>query len=142
MSGVATSLSKSSMPPAISSTSDSPPTCSAPASRAAASCSAPQTTATRTVLPVPLGSATVARAVRRHDVRAQVDSRLAQVLARALHPLRAELFPHLLGREPRHRRRRRRHGRCPRLHSASPPARPLRARGAKEGPVPWGGWGL
>mmetsp|Transcript_186 Transcript_186/g.458 ORF Transcript_186/g.458 Transcript_186/m.458 type:complete len:252 (-) Transcript_186:206-961(-) len=60
MSGVATSLSKSSMPPAISSMRSSPPTYSAPAALAAASWPPPQSTAILTSFPVPLGRATVA----------------------------------------------------------------------------------
>eukprot|EP00205_Picochlorum_sp_RCC944_P000681 CAMPEP_0182607440 /NCGR_PEP_ID=MMETSP1330-20130603/2135_1 /TAXON_ID=464278 /ORGANISM="Picochlorum sp., Strain RCC944" /LENGTH=162 /DNA_ID=CAMNT_0024826049 /DNA_START=56 /DNA_END=544 /DNA_ORIENTATION=+ len=60
MSGVATSLSKSIIPPAISSIKSSPPTKSAPASFAAASLLASQRTATFTSLPVPFGKATVA----------------------------------------------------------------------------------
>ena len=61
MSGEAMSRSKSIMPPAMSSTRSSAPAKSAPASFAAAMASPWHSTATRTVLPVPLGSATVAR---------------------------------------------------------------------------------
>mmetsp|Transcript_4572 Transcript_4572/g.11284 ORF Transcript_4572/g.11284 Transcript_4572/m.11284 type:complete len:360 (-) Transcript_4572:53-1132(-) len=61
MSGDAMSKSKSSIPPAISSTRSSEPAKSAPASLAAEMLSPCVSTATRTVLPVPLGRATVAR---------------------------------------------------------------------------------
>mmetsp|Transcript_6947 Transcript_6947/g.28280 ORF Transcript_6947/g.28280 Transcript_6947/m.28280 type:complete len:228 (-) Transcript_6947:181-864(-) len=61
MSGEAMRRSKSIMPPAISSTRSSAPAKSAPAALAAAMLSPEVSTATRTVLPVPLGRATVAR---------------------------------------------------------------------------------
>mmetsp|Transcript_11728 Transcript_11728/g.54603 ORF Transcript_11728/g.54603 Transcript_11728/m.54603 type:complete len:266 (-) Transcript_11728:146-943(-) len=61
MSGEAMRRSKSNMPPAISSTRSSAPAKSAPAALAAAMLSPEVSTATRTVLPVPLGRATVAR---------------------------------------------------------------------------------
>jgi hypothetical protein len=63
MSGVATTASKSSQPPATFSISSSPPTKSAPASRAASAFSPVANTRTRAVLPVPCGRLTVPRTI-------------------------------------------------------------------------------
>ena len=63
MSGVATTESKSSQPPATFSRRSSEPTKSAPASRAASALSPLANTRTRAVLPVPWGRFTVPRTI-------------------------------------------------------------------------------